>query len=428
MMAAVAASMLACASTPSYRSMLDDYRAAMSSSEARASDDHALASSALTRDAYVHAVLDGNPSTESARAAWRAALAHVRSAGLLEDPMVTFSVAPLSIGATNVDFGFEAAISQKFPWPGKLSADVSVAKAEAQAAKGDFETTRLDLALSAAQLWDAYFVAARALEVNAKHVALLRELKDAANGQLAAGRGSAQDALEAEMELAHLEHDAVAVTTNRDVLVAQMNELLHREPSSALPPAADLPNEARSSGRDARRPEIEAARLHARAEEERARRARRDFIPDLTIMTSYNSMWTTPEHRWMIGIGLEIPLQVGRRAGAIDEAEANRTRYENEARRLADKVATEIAVGGKRVLEAEHVLRLYETRLMPVARDEVDAARAGFITSRNDFAAVINAEKNLRAVELGRETARADLDRRRAELDRARGRVPGGAP
>jgi len=354
--------------------MLDDYRRAAASPEMRADDDHALAARELTRDAYVRAVLDRNPSIESARAAWRAALAHVRGAGLLDDPMVSFGIAPLSIGATNVDFGFEATISQRFPWPGKLSLDVAVAKAEALAAKGDFETTRLELALSAAQLWDAYFVAARALDVNGKHVALLRELKEVANAQFATGHGSAQDALEAEMELAHLEHDGISIATNRDVTAAQMNELLHRDPNGALPPPADLSIEIAHSKGSSRRPEIDVAHLHARAEAERVRRARRDFIPDLTVMTSYNSMWSTPEHRWMVGIGLELPLQVGRRAGAIDEAEANQARYESEARRLTDKVATEIAVAEKRLEEAEHVLRLYEARLLPAARDQVDAA------------------------------------------------------
>ncbi|MGH7284605.1 MAG: TolC family protein, partial [Polyangiaceae bacterium] len=68
---------------------------------------------------------------------------------------------------------------------------------------------------------------------------------------------------------------------------------------------------------------------------------------------------------------------------------------------------------------------IFEDRLIPVARDQVDAARAGFIASRNDFAVVIGAEKNLRSVELDDQMARANVDRRNAELERARGRMPG---
>jgi outer membrane protein TolC len=60
-----------------------------------------------------------------------------------------------------------------------------------------------------------------------------------------------------------------------------------------------------------------------------------------------------------------------------------------------------------------------------VARDEIDAARAGFIASQNPFMAVVEAEKNLRSVELEYQMARAECDRHRAELDRALGRIPG---
>ena len=55
----------------------------------------------------------------------------------------------------------------------------------------------------------------------------------------------------------------------------------------------------------------------------------------------------------------------------------------------------------------------------------MDAARAAFISSQAPFVSVIDAEKNLRGVELDQRVAEADYDRRRAELDRALGRVPG---
>jgi len=63
--------------------------------------------------------------------------------------------------------------------------------------------------------------------------------------------------------------------------------------------------------------------------------------------------------------------------------------------------------------------------LVPAARDQVQAARSGFETGTNSFLALIDAERNLLNVELGHEEALANLGRRRAELDRALGRIPG---
>ncbi len=403
-----------------------------------ADQERLLRAAVLERREFVRMVLERNPSIDAARQGWRAAVARVRQSGVVDDPMVNLELAPLSFSSSSGRVGYTAAVSQRLPWPGKLGFDQAVAKAEADAARSDFESTRRELALAAALLYDAYFASTRSLEVNAHHVALLRDLKAAALAQLETGRGSVQDPLQAEAELTHMEHDALILASERDVTVAQMNEFLHRDPSLPLPPptqelelpkAPDANDGERLGGRAASaRPEIESVRHHAEAEEARAARAERESYPDITVSTSYNSMWDMPEHRWMVGVGLNVPLQLGRRRGAVEEAQAARARFDAEAARMTDKARTEVVVALKRLEEAHHVVRLFEERLLPVARDQVDAARAGFVASRNDFAAVISAEKNLRSVELEFQLARANFDRRDAELERALGRVPGLGP
>jgi outer membrane protein TolC len=126
-----------------------------------------------------------------------------------------------------------------------------------------------------------------------------------------------------------------------------------------------------------------------------------------------------------VGLGVNLPIWTGRRGGAVDEANAMRAQYEADAAGMSDAARTQVAVALKRLEESGHVLHLMDQRLLPVARDEVDAARAGFISSQAPFVAVVDAEKNLRGVELDRQMALADYDRRRAELDRALGRIPG---
>ena len=136
-------------------------------------------------------------------------------------------------------------------------------------------------------------------------------------------------------------------------------------------------------------------------------------------------MWDMPEHRFMVGLGFNLPVQTGRRAGAADEALAMRAQFESDASRMTDAARTQVFVALKQLQESEHVVGLFEKRLLPVARDQIDAARAGFTASQNPFMAVVEAEKNLRSVELDYQMARAECDRHRAELDRALGRIPG---
>ncbi len=393
-----------------------------------APDDASLGSE-LQRAAFVRTVLDRNPSLEAARQAWKGALGRARSLGALEDPMVEFQLAPLSVASSGARLGFQAMISQRLPWPGKLVLEDEAAKHDAEAAKADFEEARRELALAAALLYDDYFFVTRSLEVNTQQATLVRDLKADALAQLEAARGSIQDPIAAEAELAHLDHDAIMLGSDRDVVVAQMNELLHRDPASALPPPpATLPLSVSGPVTALAvddRPDIRAARSRALAEQVRADRARRDWVPDLTLSTTYNSMWDMPEHRWMVGVGLTLPIELGHRAGAIDEAEAARRGHEAQATALGDKARTAITIAGKRLDEARHLEKLLDERLLPIARAQIDAARSGFVTSRNDFATVIAAERNLRNVLLDGERARADIHRRSAELDYATGRMPG---
>jgi outer membrane protein, heavy metal efflux system len=388
----------------------------------------------LDRAAYVREVLRSNPSIESARQGWRAAVARVRQAGALDDPMLEVGLAPLSIASSRAPLGYDVALRQRLPWFGKRSLEGSVASAEASAAKSDYEGVKRELALAALTLYAEYFVASRSLEINAAHVQLMSALRDSALAQLESGSGSAHDALQAEAELTHMEHAAVILASARDVKVAQMNELLHRAPHLALPPppvelspsaALDLSPSRLEAEALENRPDIAAARQRVRAEEARIQRTDREHYPDVTLSAAYNSMWDMPEHRWMLGLEINLPVQLGKRQAAGDEARAMRAQRESDVASLTDGARTQVFVLVQQIEASTRSLELFESRLLPVARDQIDAARAGLATSRIPFAGVIEAERNLRQVELDYELAQAEHDQRRGELERALGRIPG---
>jgi outer membrane protein TolC len=349
--------------------------------------------------------------------------------------MVDVGIAPLSIGSSSARVGYEVALSQKLPWFGKRDFEASAAAAEAEASKNDFEAMRRELALTAVGLYDQYFVATRSLEITTQHVELMHAILGGAAAQFESGRGTAMDPLQAESELARMERDHAVLAAERDVVSAQMNELLHRDPEEPLAPPPEelaLPKDPevrdpKKLGKEAAasRPDIAAVRQRARAEQSRADRAGREYYPDVTVNTSYNSMWDMPEHRWMVGLGFNVPIWTGARGGSTDEADAMRAQFESEATRLEASARTQVYVALKQLDESKRVLRLFEQRLLPLARDQIDAARAGFTSSRVPFMAVIEAERNLRNVELDYEMARASCDRRHAELERALGRIPG---
>lgn len=395
------------------------------------SPDPFLALDRLDREAVIRAVLARNPTIEALHHAWDAAREREAQSSSLDDPRAHYGLAPLGI-LGDVRFGQSVGLTQRLPYPGKLRIQGEIARHEARAARYDYEAMRAELATTASLLFDDYYFAARATEINEEHIQLLEELQRIATVRYASGLATQQDPLQAEVELSRLLHRRVTLRTSQITVTARLNALLHRPPAASLPPPpSELPAPDGASGAEAsvddalaERPELEASLAEVEAKRAAVRLRAKDVYPDFEATTSFNSMWSESKYRWTVGIGVDLPLHRDRLRAASAEAVAALERVESERAAVEDAVRMEVYVARERLREAQHVLELYRSRLLPASSDQIRAARIGFETGRNSFLELIEAERNQRSLQLGYEQALTDLYRRRAELDRALGRVP----
>jgi outer membrane protein TolC len=402
---------------------------------ARSDDDDPFARAPqLERETLVQAVLRRNPSLGAAREAWRAMLERYPQETSLDDPSAGFGVAPRSIGSSAVRDGYKGELAQRLPFPGKLSLRGEVALASAEAAGHDYEALRRRLAETASLLFDDYYLVARAIELNDSHVLLLGELREIAMARYAAGEAAQQDPLQAEVEHAHRLHDGAILRSEQRITAARIDALLHRRGEAPLPPPparldppAIEPLEADALVERAlrERPELRAADARVRSRRSGVALARREFLPDVTLVGAWEGLMQESQLRPVVGLSIDLPIRIARRRAALAEAQAEHSRATSERAALEDEVRFEVTSAVLRVEESRHVLHLLDNRLLPAARDRVEAARAGFETGRNGFDALIGAERQLRDAELDREAAVADLSRRHAELQRAIGALPG---
>lgn len=397
-----------------------------------ASDD--LPPTGLDRAALVRAVLERNPTVAAARHALRSALAEPARVTALDPPTVEYTFAPLSIASSDVRFGHVIRLGQRIPWPGKLAAAGDAAMARAEASKFRVRQVELALATTAASLFDRHGAVTRALALNREHEALAIEIKAAAQAQYTAGKAPQQDVLQAEVALSHVLHQRAVLTSRRAILRARINGLLRRPPH--LPLSLRLPSRevdlSLPSGTEvlqaeavARRPELRAARAVIDGNAASIDLANRGYFPDFRIVTSYNTMWAQPAHRWMAGVGLDLPFfQLSARSAGVDAAEAQLSASAADLQRLEDEVRVEVESARQRVVEALHVVRLYRERLLVAARAQVDAASVGYTTGQNGFQALAAAERAVRDLEIEFEYAVATASERSAALASTIGRMP----
>jgi outer membrane protein, heavy metal efflux system len=388
----------------------------------------------LLREALIDAVLASNRQLEASRHALAEALAEVPRATALADPMLSYSVAPLSPLDRDARFGQEVMLSQTFPWPGVRRARGQAATAQAEASQSDYLTTRLDLALTAALLYDDYVRITRTLEINAVHLTLLDDAQASARAEYEAGRATLQDPLQAEVEASHLQHRQLALEGELEALIARINGLLHRDQAQPLPPppseravpaAPTAPIEELVAAALKARTELEESEARIRAGEASLELARKDYYPNLGVSASYSTMWDHLAHRLMVGLSVNLPLARKRREAGVDQAQARIQGARAEREHLVTEITAEVVALLRRAQESAHVVAHYRDQILPASRDRVDAAHAAFLAGNLSFFAVVDALRALRNHELEYEENLATLYQRLAALDRAQGRIPG---
>jgi outer membrane protein TolC len=389
----------------------------------------------LSVEALIEQVLARNPTLAQMAAAWQAASARYPQVTSLEDPMVGVTIGPGTIHPddSGVEFASRWEISQRYPWPGKLRLRGANALAEASAAGNDVEDMRLQLMESAKSAFYDYYLVDRAIEVNEESLRLLREFQQNAETRYKTGLVPQQDVLQAKVEIGRQQERGLFLARLRPVAVARLNTLMNLPPDLPLPPppkevhpgdALPDPQTLRALALSAR-PDLRALNDRIAAEQAALALAYKDFYPDFEPFVMYDRfMGNTSQSRdlaTMVGVKLNLPVRQARRQGAVAEAQARLAQRQAELARQTNQVNFEVQQVYEQVRESQQVVALYETKILPDARDNVKAARAAYQVGKIPFLSLIEAERNVVSLRDRYYEALADYFRRRATLERAIG-------
>lgn len=352
----------------------------------------------------------------------QASRALVESAGALNDPNVSYSLAPFSIG-TDIpsDFGNalrvrqQFQVSQEFPWPGKRQLRNELAAARAEIMKAGYNELLASLVHQTRSLWLQLWYANKALQVNAEHSRLLSDLESVASTQYANGLGLQQDVLQIQTSLVELQHREVVLTQEIRRMQARLNDLLNQPADSPL----DRPDETLPFPRLPERREVlqwvlesDPALLALEAEANAARKQRDlvdlDDFPDIQVMAGYSEMWNEVAMRTEVGISLNIPLDFGKRSARKAAAGYEYASSLADVARLRSQLSADLEQQLSTMDELNHSILLYESELIPKAEQTLDAAGANYQGGGGNFQTLIQAQRQLLTLQLRVSEMQAD--------------------
>lgn len=384
----------------------------------------------LTPDAVIAQVLARNPTVAQMAAAVQMAAARYPQVTSLDDPVFSSWVAPASLGSNKVNESARFEISQKFTLPGKRALRGEASAAQTAAAGYDLEDTKLQLVESAKTAFADYYLAERALEVNAEGQKLLEEFKQNAETRYKTGQAPQQDVLQADVELGRQSEQRLAFERARTVAVARLNTLMNQPPESPLPsPAADLgPRGPLPDARVlrelaiSRRPDLQAISARVAADVAAIGVAEKEFYPDVEAMAAYDSFWQAADDqqrlRPQVGIRVNLPIRLDRRRGAVSEASAQLMQRKAALAQQQNQVAFDVQQAHAQVKESDQAVKLYAQKILPAAEENVKSAQTAYVTGKIPFLTLIEAQRSLVELRDRSYLARADYERRWATLER----------
>ena len=402
---------------------------------AHADEDRMLGSDLAELLAYAR---EHNPEFAAMRFEAEAAVERAQSAESLPDPVLRAelmditnqgtdkgtSLLPSQVGSTRYT------LMQSVPWFGKRDLQREAAEASVEQARGQSAATWADLSAQIKQAYAQYYYVAGSQKITGDLFDLVGQMEKVAQARYANGLAAQQDAVRAQVEQTTLKTELIALGNSRRQMEVRLNALLSRSAATPLatpqslrdiPSTISLENHVKLENRIRdHNPELFVDEAGIRASEKNRSLVYRNRYPDFALGIS-PTQYGNAVREWGVMVELNIPLQQGARRSQEREAEAMlaaaRARKEATANRILSSLAENLAG----LDAAQRMESLGSGGLLPQANVTFESALAGYQTGKVDFAALLDAARQILNARLEVLKAQTDAQMRLAEIERLLG-------
>ena len=386
-------------------------------------------SAALSLSAVTESVLARNPAIKEARAKWEAMKQRVPQAAAWDDLKISGStrVARFVDVADNSFTDQMLSVEQMIPISGKNQSRARIAAAEALGGLEELRRKELDVVAKARV---AYYRLAKGyalLELNRANDSSLAQTLEISRARLEVGSQGQADVLIAEGELVRI------AETRQDLQRAvsddstQLKVLMNRDPFSPLgKPAASSAHAALPSVERLRsllfsnRPEVRMAEAATTAARAKLELAKREWIPDpaLSIEAQRYNRASQAASEVGVGVSFNVPWLNARKYRAGEKEAQNSVEAAQQALDGARTDALGLLRDQLQKIETfHHHTELFETRLIPNARQTLQTNRTNYEGGKASFLELVMSDRALREVEAIYQQHLAEYQMAIAELE-----------
>ncbi len=367
--------------------------------------------STITLDEAVNAALAENRDIAAARFVIREAEGRLKQAGLWPNPELELS------RTTDVPFHDEgeytesAAFKQRFPFSGRIAEAKSVARLDVALAEAEVRDRERLLIGEVVGHYRGLLVISEKLRTNEELEHIVQQLVDVTQRRLKVAEVSPADLNLEKLELQKLLVNRSELAIERDTARIALNELLGREPQTALEPAEAIEIKLdklilHDSLDQAvmRRPDRAEAALQIDRAVSEIGLAEAESWEDWTIGVGYDHNYSVFDSSVIgtqtddfLGLSLSVPLPLwNRNEGQISAANASKGKARAQLAALDLKIMAESQDAENQVRRFYAILEQYRHESIKLAEDNVHLLQKSYAEGIVGITSLIQAQQQLR--------------------------------
>ena len=351
--------------------------------------------------ALITEALQANPEIKEKSQLKTASKESIHPAGSLDDPKFSFNILALPVNTWAFNewdmTQKQLALSQKFPFPGKLRLRSEVAEEQSRSDEFSHQDKINEIRTRVIQGYWTLSLAYASYDITLKNKHWWEQVVQVAETRYAVGRGLQADVLQAQVELGGYLDRLFKWRQSQESVQADLNALRSQPPGTPIPRPQALQARtftlklANLLKMAADQPRLQALQAKVAKQGKAVDLARKDFFPDFTVGLAYGLRESVPTRErpdfFSSSFTVNVPIwQRNKLKPRVREQQARKAAAQDAYRAAVDRLNAAIKDRFEILQRLAEQIKLYGQGIIPQARQAAESSLAAYQAGALDFA------------------------------------------
>ncbi len=353
----------------------------------------------------------------------------------LPNPMLMFGL--MNLPTNSFSFNHEpmtqkvVGLQQTIPFPGKLSAMEDAAAIDTLIIDKEIEDATNEIRKDVSEKYYSLSFFRKSIMYAKENKNLLKKISEVVSTKYSVSTASQQNLIKVQLEITNISDKIEDLKSKEGSALSALNALLLQDANTLIPTGTfdsiktiDITVKQLGSLAKAYRPFLQGIQLSEEKGKLKQSVAEKNYLPNFTLGVQYGQRGTLQKTGMeqadflSFSVGVSLPIDYGGKiSSGVDEAVSMQEMYSQQYYQAFQYLNGVFGINVTDLNSLKERINLFETALLPQARQNLSSALSSYQVNKVDFINVIDAQKQLYMIETNLYKLKTDYLKKIAELE-----------